>query len=299
MQIIPGNIYKKKQNVPMFVYVCDIWPESIRDLGTKQMSVTNPIYLYFLKKSRNLYHMADAIGTKCEEFIEYLNKTCLVPLEKCSVNYEHAESNYLLVNSQPIDNGIIDFMFLGNMGHASNCDLIVKAASQLTGNDFKIHFVGEGSELKNLKNLVYKLGLDGVVVFHGKKTQKEVIEYYNFADVCILTLSNRSLTGLTPPAKLAGYMAASRPIITSAAGASRRIVEEAACGIVCDPDSVDSLKNAMQSILDNPHLIDNMGNRGRIYFKKHFTIEKHVDSLLNSFQNLLLKNKSKKLYESE
>ena len=290
MQMIPAIKYKKKHNVPFFMYVCDLWPESMRELGNKEISKKNIFYKYFLRMSRKVYSFADMIGTKCEEFIDYLEATCGIDRNKCKVIYEHAESNYLAVNEKPTDNGIIDFMYLGNIGHSSNCSLIVKATSKLSGKNFKVHFVGDGSELTNLKTLTEQMGLEDNIVFHGRKPQKDIIDYYNLCDVCLLTLSNTSIIGVTPPAKLTGYMAACRPIIASVDGAAKRIINAAGCGYVVDANDVDKFAEIMQNAIDNYNEFCCLGIKGRKYFLDHFTIKTHIDNLSIVLGSIIKKN---------
>lgn len=284
MQVIPAIKYKKKHRIPLFVYVCDLWPASILDLGKKRLSTSSVVYKYFLNISKRVYKQADFIGAKCEEFIDYLENVCNVDRKKCSVIYEHAESNYLNVSNTPIDNGVVDFMYLGNVGHSSNCDLIIKATSMLVGENFKVHFVGDGSELENIKELTTELNLNDKVVFHGRCPQKDTIDFYNLADVCLLSLSNDPAVGMTPPAKLTGYMAACRPIVASVCGAAKKIIMEAKCGLICTPNNVEELSALMQSIINDQSILDNLGINGRNYYKEHFTIERHIDELLRAFQ---------------
>lgn len=286
MQMIPAIKYKKKHNVPFFMYVCDLWPESMRELGNKKISTKSIAYKYFLKISKRIYSSADMIGTKCEEFIDYLETFCDVKRNKCKVIYEHAESNYLCVNETPTNNGVLDFMYLGNIGHSSNCSLIVKATSKLSRDDFKVHFVGDGSELDGLKELTKQLGLQDKIVFHGRVAQKNIIDYYNLCDVCLLTLSNESLVGVTPPAKLTGYMASGRPIIASADGAAKRIIINNRCGFVCNANDVDSFASLMIEALSKRDLLNDFGQNGRRAFLESFTIERHVSNLLVLLQQL-------------
>lgn len=281
MQVIPGIKYKAKFGVPLYIYVCDLWPESMKDFGSKHISSKNIIYKYFLKLSKKIYTSADRIGTKCEEFIDYLVDVCGVEKQKCAVVYEHAETNYLKASERPIDNRIVDFMYLGNIGHASNCELIIKAASKISNNNFKVHFVGDGSDLNNIKNLTTQLKLDDKVIFHGRCPQKEIVTYYDLADVCLLTLTDDSVVGMTPPAKLAGYMAACRPIIASINGAASRIIKEANCGFVCPANDVEAFAEFMKKAIDNPRCLETFGNNGRTYFLKHLTLEKHITTLEN------------------
>ena len=289
---IPAIKYKKKHKIPMYLYCLDIWPESFRDTnGLKLMSKANPAYLLVKVLSRWIYRRADYIGVKCSEFTDYLVRTCGVKRERCKLLYEHAESNYLSVSEQAIDNNCIDFMFLGNLGHSSNCLNILRAIEQLKETDsYRVHFVGDGSEIENLKTYVTEHSLNDRVVFHGRVPQDEVIEFYNYADVCLLTLSNRSEIGLTPPAKLMGYMAASRPILGAINGASQRIIRDACCGFTTDYDDVDGLAKNMQRIIDNPEILNGLGENGRAYFLNHFTLEKHMLSLEKQLKDLIGEN---------
>ena len=276
----PAILYKKKHHVPLYVYVCDVWPESVRDLGgDKPMSTHNPIYLYYKLMSKSIYKSADLIGVKCNEFIDYLENVCGVDRAKCSLNYEHAEQNYLKVKETPTDNKIIDFMYLGNLGHASNCDLILEAAALLEKRNFKIHFVGDGSEYNNLLELTKRLNLEEVVVFHGRVPQSEIIEYYNIADFCLLTLSGKTFIGLTPPAKLTGYMAACRPIIAAVDGAAASIIKEYKCGLVCPAGDANEYAKLMQNAIDNSEHLSELGVNGRHSFLSHFTLDKHIQKL--------------------
>ena len=286
MSMKPAIKYKKKYNKPFYMYVCDIWPESIRDRGTgKPLSQKTPLLLYAKSISKKIYRQADMIGTKCPEFIDYLVDNCGVDRNKCHVNYEHAESNYLNVQETPIDNGVIDFMFAGNIGKSSNCDLIVKAASKLKGN-FKIHFIGDGSELNSIKTLVTDLKLNDKVLFHGRHPQNEMLDFYNKADVCLLTLSNTTAIGLTPPAKLSGYMAASRPIIAAIDGSAKTIIENAQCGFVSSSSDIESFIQCLQMVIDDVNLLNRLGENGRNYFNKNFTLEKHLDVLEKTLTNI-------------
>ena len=146
-------------------------------------------------------------------------------------------------------------------------------------------------ELENLKQLTAKLELNDKIVFHGRHPQSEMLNFYNLCDVCLLTLSNGSATGLTPPAKLTGYMAACRPIIASIDGAGKRIIQQADCGYVCKANDYHGLSNLMQKAIEDNSSFERFSMNGRRYFLKTFTIGKHVDELITQFKILLNNNK--------
>lgn len=285
---IPAIVYKKKHKVPLYIYVLDIWPESFRDKGNSKMfSEKNPFFVLVKAISSWIYKSADCLGVKCNAFIDYLVDICGVERSKCSLLHEHAESNYLSISKNPVDNGCVDFMFLGNIGHSSNCLTILKAAELLSDvSSYKIHFVGDGSDLEELKSYANTHNLSEKVVFHGRVPQSEVMSFYDYADVCLLTLSNKSAIGVTPPGKMYGYMAAARPIISSASNVVNFELEKIGCGIGTNPDDVTSLANAMQYAIDNPAELLAMGIKGREYFKENYTIDKHLEGLEAHFKKI-------------
>ena len=251
-QALPALKYKRKYGAKVVYYCCDLWPEAVRGSqnGHKQLSKINPIYLVSKRFSKKIYKKVDVICTKCEEFNKYLVEICGADKNKLVVLNDYAESNYLKVKEHKTNDKTIDFFFMGNIGEAQRCDLIVEAASQLKhSKSFKIHFVGDGSFLEHLKGMVRDLSLEDLVIFHNKCSQEETIDYYNQADVCILTLSNKTATGLTPPAKLFSYMAAARPIVASIGGAAQRIIKEANCGFCADADNCEEFMHIIEKII--------------------------------------------------
>lgn len=285
---IPAVKYGRKHKIKTVIYNLDIWPDCVRDnRDGSVMSKHNPVYFMAKLLSKYVYKRFDIIINKCDEFGDYLEKELGISSKKMKTIFEFAESNYLSVNEKPIDNGIVDFMFLGNIGKSQNCDQMVKAFSLIDNANTKLHFVGDGSYLGDLKKLVKNLNMESRVIFHGRHPLNEVVDFYNLADVCLLALSNKTASGLTPPAKLPGYMAACRPVIASINGASKSIIEESNCGFVCPADDIDSLSKLIKKIIDNKDKINELGSNGRRYFLEHFTLEKHIDQLERQFQLII------------
>lgn len=290
---LPAIWFKKKYGIPIYYYCLDIWPECVRDLSSdrKVMSTKHPIYIVAKCVSRYVYNHVDIIANKCEDFADYIATVCRISPSKMKVLYEHAEDTYLSVNAHPEKNGVIDFMFMGNIGSAQNCETIVRALKKVKSDTpYKLHFVGGGSSLESLKKMVSDEQLSDKVVFHGRFPVSEMHRFYNLADVCMLTLSNTTAVGLTPPAKLMGYMAASRPILGAINGASQRIIRDANCGFTTDYDDVDGLAEYMQRIVDDPRILNGLGENGRNYFLNHFTLEKHMSTLEKQLKDLIGEN---------
>ena len=287
---IPAIYYKRKNSIPLYLYCLDIWPECVRDRAeNKPMSKHNPVFLFSKAISKYVYKHSDMIGVKCKQFCDYLHQECGVQKKKMKVLFEHAELSYLDVLEKPQENAFYDFMFLGNLGMSQRCISLIKAVEGLkTSIPFKLHFVGSGSNEKELLEYVDQHHLDEIVKFHGHHPVSEINQFYNYADCCLLNLTCKTAVGYTLPAKLTSYMAASRPIIAAAEGATKEIIEDAKCGICVMPDDVEGLRNAMYYVLNNQEEMQKKGCNGRSYFKRHFTIQQHINELEKQFELLIV-----------
>ena len=286
---IPAIEFGKKNKIPIYLYCLDIWPESIRELSDgKILSKNNLIYLIVKYISAKIYNSVDFIGVKCNPFSEYLIKECKVKKEKIGLLYEHAEKSYLDISEEAADNKCYDFMFLGNIGYSQNCKIIVEALEKSKiKKKYKLHFIGEGSALEDLKSYVSKSEIKDNIIFHGRVSINEVNKFYEIADCCLLTLSNKTDCGLTLPAKLTSYMAASRPIIAVAEGATKEIIEKSKCGICVSQDEINELIIAMNYVINNKEKSIEMGKNGRKYFKKYFLLENHIENLINDLLKII------------
>lgn len=281
---LPGIIMKKLYHNPLYLYCCDIWPESMKNIMSNE---DNFIFKTVNKFSKYLYSQCDAITVTSKPFIEYFNREHSIPIERISYIPQHAEDIYLDMNFSPADD-IIDFVFMGNIGIAQDIECILDAAEMIKHLPrFKIHFVGDGSYLENSKVLVEKKDLKDIVVFHGRHSLEKMPDFYELADACLLTLKAENLIGLTMPSKLQGYMAAGKTVIGAINGAAQEVIKESGCGLCVNASDSKALAKAMQDFIENSDKYKDCGAYGREYFKKHFTKEIFMERLKNELYKLL------------
>ena len=175
--------------------------------------------------------------------------------------------------------------FMGNIGIAQDIDCILDAAEMIKHiTKFKIHFVGDGSYLEKSKTLVQMKGLEDIVFFHGRHPLEKMSQYYKMADACLLTLKAENLIGLTMPSKLQGYMAVGKTVVGAIDGAAQEVIKESQCGLCVNASDPQALAIAMKDFVENPDKYKDCGEKGREYFKKHFTKEifmKKLEEKLN------------------
>ncbi|WP_346891546.1 glycosyltransferase family 4 protein [Clostridium sp. UBA3887] len=282
--VLPAVIMKKCSRKPLYLYCCDIWPESIKNIISDE---NNAIYKIVKNFSRYIYSKCDAITVTSKPFIEYFNKEHSIPIERISYIPQHAEDIYLKMDFTPLDN-ITDFVFMGNIGVAQDIECIIDATEKIKHIPrFKVHFVGDGSYLEKSKMLVGKKGLYDIVFFHGRHSLDKMPYFYRLADVCLLTLKADNLIGLTMPSKLQGYMAAGKAVIGAINGAAQDVINESQCGICVKASDSNALAATMKDFIENYNKYEQCGENGRKYFVSHFTKEKYMMALKNELNKLV------------
>lgn len=280
---LPGIVMKKRSRKPLYLYCCDIWPESIKNLVPDEDSL---FYKIVKKLSGYLYSRCDAISVTSQPFVEYFNKEHTIPIKRISYIPQHAEDIYLKMDLSPGDN-ITDFVFMGNIGIAQDIECILDAAEKIKHiPNFKIHFVGDGSYLTVSKTLVQQKGLNDIVIFHGRHPLEKMTDFYRLADACLITLKADNLIGLTMPSKLQGYMAAGKPVIGAINGAAQEVIKESQCGLCVNASDSCALAEAMKDFIEEPDKYKDSGERGRDYFNKHFTKDIFMKKLKDELRRL-------------
>lgn len=256
---VPAIRLAKRYRKPLFLYCMDIWPECVKAMGITE---SNPAFPLIHAWSRLIYNACDHIAVSSKPFFTYLEKMNRVPLSRMSYLPQYADDTLLLSDFTKQPDGHVDFLFIGNIGKAQKLDCLIRAMSVFrekkddsssVANKVTLHIVGGGSDEERIRELAQRLGLTDRIRFYGPKPAAEAAQYYKKADVCVLTLDGSTHIGDTLPGKLQTYMAAGKPVIAAANGATKEIIEESRCGI-CTPAGDDralgeALLDAAEAIL--------------------------------------------------
>lgn len=273
--VLPGIIVSKIKNIKLFTYCLDLWPESVKTIINSEDSI---IFRGASFISRFMYKFSDKIAVTSKPFIDYFKNIHHIEVDK--LTYLPQPSEQITEDLEAEDNNITDFMFMGNIGKAQNIETILLAAKKIEDEDFIVHFVGEGSEFENTKQMVKDLNIEDKIIFHGRHPYSEMNKFYKKADVCILTLTGNSVIGLTMPAKLQGYMSASKPVLGAMNGAAQEVINDACCGYCVNAGDIDLFSIKMKEYIKMSHKERvKMGKSGKSYFDQNFTIDKYIENL--------------------
>ena len=126
--------------------------------------------------------------------------------------------------------------------------------------------IGEGSRLEALKAQAAAMGIDGSVVFTGRRD--DVPEVTKALDVAVLP-SYREAQGLT----ILEAMALSRPVVASNVGGIPEMIEDGVTGLLVPPHDVAALGGAINRLLRDHPLADTLARAGHDLVHERFCVE--------------------------
>lgn len=279
MMAKPGIFYAKHNNIPLFLYVIDIWPESLLAGGVKQGST---LYRWFSGVSKRIYSSADALAVTSPSFSDYIANLTGKQIETKYLP-QYAEDIFFDA-SDKIPDGFsqdkINLTFTGNVGAAQSVETIVRAAALLKDHDeIVFHIVGSGSELENCKTLSKNLDINNIV-FHGRKPLEDMPMYHSASDAMLATFSNTPILAYTLPRKIQSYMAAGRPVLGAVTGEAKHVIEKAKCGFCCKTEDSEGLAEICLAFseLTNEER-KRLGLFAKTYYEEHFSRQAFFESL--------------------
>lgn len=234
-QALVGVWYAKKHNIPNYLYVQDLWPENVEIVtGIHNQSILKPIG-----------KMVDYIYRNCDEIFatspSFVKEICKRGVSEEKVHYwpQYAEDFYKPLEKKPVpeipDEDVFKIIFTGNIGYAQGLDILPKTAELLKKEEGKVKFyiVGEGRYKEEFLKELKERNVEEMFCMIGRQPSERIPELLAACDAAFLSFMDNPLFEMTIPAKLQSYMACGMPIIAAASGETKRIIEEAECGVCC------------------------------------------------------------------
>lgn len=282
---LPGLNYAKKHNIPSLLYCLDLWPESV----ISYVSEGNPIFKVVKELSASIYKKATKVAVTSPCFVNYISSLTAIPQQNISFIPQHSKDLGLIEKEG--EDECVNFVFLGNIGESQFIDGLMRVVDKIKDRQgYKVHIVGSGSELDNVKALASSLCLDEKVVFHGRQPKEKMPDYYKMADICIVSLRHEGVVGWTIPGKVQEYMSAGKAILGCIDGDTKAVIDEAKCGLCCEAENEEEYAKNMIALIDAGKAeLSEYGRNARTYYETHFTLEKHVDEIERELIQLINK----------
>lgn len=285
-QALVGVKYSKKYRIPHILYVTDLWPENVEIIT----GVHNRLFIGSIQKMVDyIYRRSDKILTSSKSFIEKIQKRG-IPESRIEFWPQYAEDFYKPVegtNDQSIPHDeILNLVFAGNIGYAQGLSILPKAAVELKKRKTQVRFIiiGDGRYKSELLKIVDESDVGEYFRFIDRKPAEDIPAYLCAGDASLITLSKSEVFAITIPAKTQSCLACGKPILLSADGEVRNIIDEAKAGLTSASEDVEGfVENIIKFVELSPEERKKMGDNALEYSKKHFVKE----DLLNRFDKII------------
>ena len=284
---IPAVFAKKIFKAPIYFWVQDLWPESLKAAGgIKNLYVLS----FFNSLTKWIYNNSRKVLIQSNGFREYiLNQG--IPNDKIIFYPNLTESLYKPLKEvkeyqEFFQNEFFNIVFAGNIGEAQSFKTIIGAINNIKELPVKIIVIGDGRYKKTALHLIKEKGLESHFNFIGSFPPAEMPKFFFHADALLVSLKKNKIFSLTIPAKIQSYLACGKPVIASLDGVGAKIIIDANCGVVSPAENILVLSEKTKELMTlDKSKHHEMGINARAYYEKEFdrtSLLKKLEVILKS-----------------
>lgn len=286
-QALIGTWYSKRRKIPNYLYVQDLWPENVEIVtGIHSPLVIKPIEAMV----NHIYKHCDVIFATSPSFVKEIQKRVSHTKNKVKYLPQYAEDFYKPVERKHVpeipDDDSFKIIFTGNIGQAQGLDILPKTAKLLKGKEnVKFVIVGDGRDKDNFLKQIADNDVQDIFIMIDRQPPERIPELLAACDAAFISFMPDPLFEKTIPAKLQSYMACGMPIIAAANGETKRIIEEAKCGLCSSIGNVGELCKSITKMMRCSDYID-MGTVSYKYYHRKFDKEMIFACLSDFFKTV-------------
>ncbi len=270
---VAGAIIARLKRRPFVLEIRDLWPKSIVELGQLR---PGPILSALEALERWLYRSADGVVVNTRTFHDHITArgvaSTSIELVYNGIDpalFKPRPKNQDLLAKHGLENRFT-IAYVGTLGLAHGLTLLVDVAERLaTRPEIQFVLIGDGADREKLEADVARRGLENVHML-GLQPRDAMPDWIASIDVLLVMLRDLPVFETVIPSKIFEFLAQERPVILSAKGEIRRMMEEAGGALVIDPEVADQLVAAIEEVIANPEAAGRRAAAGRRWVEAGF-----------------------------
>ena len=286
---LPAIIYSKFNKCRIYIWVLDLWPESI-----KIFSFNSKILFYLIRKiSDYIYSNADfllAQSRSISQILEkrYKKKVFFFPNWSEEVIRKKPNNYFEKKIKKNLNRNNFNIFFGGNLGKAQDIDSLLATVKLVNKKTDRINWFifGEGSE----KNKILDFIKDNPDLknLHLLDTVTQEIFFYivtKYADSLLVCLGKDKPFRWTVPGKIQFYLRCKLPIVGMLSGEAKNLIKVSNSGFVVNSGEYKKFSSLLLYLLKvkDKNYFKKKGINGFKYYKKNFKKK----NIMAYFQSIL------------
>lgn len=285
---LPGLWIKKRQKIPLILWVLDLWPESVTATSNiKEGRIIN----YLEKLVKKIYAKSDVILTSSKFFKESILEKCEDKNKRIAYFPNWAEDIFVkekeAIEVPDLPKGF-NIMFAGNIGESQGFESILEAAELTKDENINWILVGDGRKVSWIKKEIADRNITNVYLL-GRHSLESMPDFFKKADAMLVSLKDEPIFALTVPAKVQAYMASGKIIMGMLNGEGKALINESGCGFAVAAESPQLLaEKSIEASQLSTEQKTQMEEKAYTYYQKHFSKEKlfsKLDALFQEFKS--------------
>ena len=154
--------------------------------------------------------------------------------------------------------------------------------------NIQLEIVGDGPLRNFLEDLTIELGIEKKVIFHGYVNQNANYEKYieilsNFDVFTILSILDSETFGVAAvEASACGI-----PVIATSVGGLPEVITDMVTGIIVSPKNVDEVAIALEKLINQPLLRNELGQNGRKKVEQLYNWSENTQQMINLYKETI------------
>jgi glycosyltransferase involved in cell wall biosynthesis len=294
MAAIPALVMGRLKRAPVFVWVLDLWPETLRAVGV----LKKPALLSLVGKMVSwIYNRTDYLLLQSHGFFENVKNYCTKDIDPQRLVYfpSWAEDDFSSAVPQSSslldrDDTVFTVVFAGNLGEAQDLPAVLDAASALRDKvAIRWVIVGDGRMSEWLGQQVHSRGLDNVLLL-GRHPLEKMPGLFANADALLVSLKTNDVFEKTIPGKVQAYLASGRPLLGMINGEAARVIGDSGAGLTCASGDASGLASITLALAKTDSMkLKAMGESGRQYYLSNYSKPLLLTRLEDLFRNATLR----------
>jgi len=282
---LPAIWFKNKFKSKMYLWVLDLWPESVQaNSNIKDGFIINTLnklikYIYtstdvILISSRVFKNSIIEKGINSNKIIKYFP------------NWAEDIFTDQIVEPTEVPTLPVGFniMFAGNIGDSQDFESILEAVKLTKDEGINWILVGDGRKVSWIKSEIEKYSIMNVYLL-GRHPLAIMPALFKKADAMLVSLKDSPTFSLTVPAKIQAYMASSKIILGMFNGEGQQLINESGSGYAVNAGDFYKLRTKVLEIkLFTIEQRIQMESNSKKYYTDNFSKDKLFDFLENDFK---------------
>jgi glycosyltransferase involved in cell wall biosynthesis len=288
--------YALAKHVPVIIDVRDLWPDIFAQVAPRPLRpLMNLALRPMINKTKFVFRNCSSILAISPGYLRWalgyarrqgteMDRVFPLGYQKPKPSQSDLEQARRELAALGMDPSKRIVWFVGVFGATYDLGTVIGAASlfQQQGRE-DVQFVLSGDGEMASKWRAVAQGLTNVI-FTGWIDGAKISCLGDASTVGLAAYASSAPQGL--PNKLTEYLAFGLPVVSSLKGEAEQFLLEHHCGLTYEPGNARSLASALQTILDNPRLGQQLGATGRKLYESELSSEKVYPAMLEYLESV-------------